>query len=236
MYKFKKRAYYKPKNFPFSPPNLWPSKFVTNPKLVKQEDCIYYLWFEYLRRSSKYFAACKNKGKGMEELYADFGDVFKDTFDEWFSTEVSGVVRGEYLFAYPHVTALREITSDKQFGVVDLQKYFVFAIDKFANKKKTLKMLKDIWKSKVTTNKVGFKRARYIPRSNTHNIYSLKEYLKIYDAKLLGLKHWECVAKARNLEFDKLQKHEREYFNIIASKALKKAKALIKLTEQGKFI
>jgi len=172
----------------------------------------------------------------MEELYADFGDVFKDTFDEWFSDEISGVVRGEYLFAYPHVTALREITSDEQFGVVDLQKYFVFAIDKFADKKKTLEMLKHIWKSKVTTNKVGFKRARYLPRSNTHNIHSLKEYLKIYDAKLLGLKHWECVAKARGLKFDTVIKEDREYFNIVASKALKKAKKLIALTEQGQFI
>ena len=236
MYKFKKRVYYKPKNFPFSPPYFCHPKYIKDPKLVKQEDCIYYLWFEYLRRSSKYFAACKNGGKGMEELYADFGDVFKDTFDEWFSDEISGVVRGEYLFAYPHLTALREINNDKQFGVVDLQKYFVFAIDKFANKKKTLKMLKDIWKSAVTTNKVGFKRARYIPRSNTHNIHSLKEYLKIYDAKLLGLKHWECVATARNLKFDEVVKDDREYFNIIASKALKKAKKLIALTEQGQFI
>jgi hypothetical protein len=236
MYKFKKRVYYKPKNFPFSPPYFCHPKYIKDPKLVKQEDCIYYLWFEYLRRSSKYFAACKNGGKGMEELYADFGDVFKDTFDEWFSGEVSGVVRGEYLFAYPHVTALREITSDEQFRVVDLQEYFVFAIDKFADKKKTLETLKNIWKSKVTTNKVGFKRARYLPRSNTHNINSLKEYLKIYDAKLLGLKHWECVAKARNLKFDEVVKDDREYFNIIASKALKKAKKLIALTEQGQFI
>jgi len=236
MYKFKKRVYYKPKNFPFSPPYFCHPKYIKDPKLVKQEDCIYYLWFEYLRRSSKYFAACKNGGKGMEELYADFGDVFKDTFDEWFSDEISGVVRGEYLFAYPHVTALREITNDKQFGVVDLKKYFVFAIDKFADKKKTLKMLKDIWKSKVTTNKVGFKRARYIPRSNTHNIHSLKEYLRIHDAKLLGLKHWECVASARRLKFDAVIKEDREYFNVIASKALKKAKKLIALTEQGQFI
>ena len=236
MYKFKKRVYYKPKNFPFSPPYFCHPKYIKDPKLVKQEDCIYYLWFEYLRRSSKYFAACKNGGKGMEELYADFGDVFKDTFDEWFSDEISGVVRGEYLFAYPHVTALREITNDKQFGVVDLQKYFVFVIDKFANKKNTLKILSDIWKSKVTTNKVGFKRARYIPRSNTHNIHSLKEYLKIYDAKLLGLKHWECVASARRLKFDAVIKEDREYFNVIASKALKKAKKLIALTEQGQFI
>jgi len=236
MFKRARGAIYKPKNFPFSPPYFCHPKYIKDPKLVKQDDCIYYLWFEYLRRSSKYFAACKNGGKGMEELYADFGDVFKDTFDEWFSDEVSGVVRGEYLFAYPHVTALREITNDKQFKVVDLQKYFVFVIDKFANKKKTLKMLKDIWKSKVTTNKVGFKRARYIPRSNTHNIHSLKEYLRIHDAKLLGLKHWQCVASARRLKFDTVIKEDREYFNVIASKALKKAKRLIALTEQGQFI
>ena len=70
----------------------------------------------------------------------------------------------------------------------------------------------------------------------TNNINSLKEYLKIYDAKLLGLKHWESVATARGLEFDTVIKEDREYFNIIASKALKKAKALIKLTEQGQFI
>jgi len=236
MYKFKKRVYYKPKNFPFSPPYFCHPKFIKDSKLVKQEDCIYYLWFEYLRRSSKYFAACKNGGKGMEELYDKWGDIFKVTFDEWFSQEINGVVRGEYLFAYPHVTALREISNTERFELVDLQEYFVFAIDKFADKKKTLKTLKDIWKSKVTTSKVGFKRARYLPNSNTHNINSLKEYLKIYDAKLLGLKHWECVAKARNLKFDEVVKDDRVYFNIIASKALKKAKALIKLTEQGQFI
>ena len=52
----------------------------------------------------------------------------------------------------------------------------------------------------------------------------------------MGLKHWESVATARGLEFDTVIKEDREYFNIIASKALKKAKALIKLTEQGQFI
>jgi hypothetical protein len=44
------------------------------------------------------------------------------------------------------------------------------------------------------------------------------------------------VAKARNLKFDEVVKDDREYFNIIASKALKKAKKLIALTEQGQFI
>ena len=44
------------------------------------------------------------------------------------------------------------------------------------------------------------------------------------------------MATARNLKFDEVEKDDWVYFNIIASKALKKAKALIKLTEQGQFI
>ena len=235
MYKFKKRVYYKPKNFPFSPPNFAP-RFAKNPKLVKQEDCIYYLWFEYLRRSSKYFVACKNGGKGMEELYADFGDVFKDSFDEWFATDMGGVVRGVYLFAYKMAQPTFEVSNTEQFGRLDLNDYFVVAINKLANKKKTLEQVGRIWDSKAVNKKVNLKTVLYLPNSNTHNINSLKEYLKIYDAKLLGLKHWECVATARGLDFDKVPKHEREYFNTVASKALKKAKALIKLTEQGQFI
>jgi hypothetical protein len=44
------------------------------------------------------------------------------------------------------------------------------------------------------------------------------------------------VATARGLKFDEVVKDDREHFNIIASKALKKAKRLIALTEQGQFI
>jgi hypothetical protein len=44
------------------------------------------------------------------------------------------------------------------------------------------------------------------------------------------------VASARRLKFDAVIKEDREYFNVIASKALKKAKRLIALTEQGQFI
>ena len=43
---------------------------------VATTDSIYYLWFEYLKRSEKYKTACANNGKGMKRLYADFGDVF----------------------------------------------------------------------------------------------------------------------------------------------------------------
>ena len=197
---------------------------------------IYYYWFEYLRRSKKYEFACKNNGAGMEKLYADFGDVFKDSFDEWFATDMGGVVRGIYLFAYKMAQPTFEVSNAEKFGRLDLNDYFVVAINKLANKKKTLEQVGRIWDSKAVNKKVNLKTVLYLPNSNTHNINSLKEYLKIYDAKLLGLKHWESVASARRIKFDTVIKEDREYFNIIASKALKKAKKLIALTEQGQFI
>jgi len=141
-----------------------------------------------------------------------------------------------YLFAYKMAQPTLEVSNAEQFGRLDLNDYFVVAINKLANKKKTLEQVGRIWDSKWVNKKVNLKTVLYLPNSNTHNINSLKEYLRIHDAKLLGLKHWECVASARRLKFDAVIKEDREYFNVIASKALKKAKRLIALTEQGQFI
>ena len=49
----------------------------TSVKGVPTTDSIYYLWFEYLKRSEKYKTACANNGKGMSKLYKDFGNVFE---------------------------------------------------------------------------------------------------------------------------------------------------------------
>jgi hypothetical protein len=233
----KKKALYNSKYFPFSPPVFakLPEE-IMNRFGVWFNQSIYYYWFEYLRRSKKYEFACKKNGVGMEKLYADFGDVFKDSFDEWFATDIGGVARGIYLFAYKMAQPTFEVSNTEQFGRLDLNDYFVVAINKLANKKKTLQQVGRIWDSKWVNKKVNLKTVLYLPNSNTHNINSLKEYLRIHDAKLLGFKHWECVASARRLKFDAVIKEDREYFNVIASKALKKAKKLIALTEQGQFI
>jgi len=59
-------------------------------------ESIYYMWFEYLKRSSEYKSACASNGKGMQKLYRDFGDVYAykgvDGFWEWWTN------RGQYLF------------------------------------------------------------------------------------------------------------------------------------------
>ncbi len=50
---------------------------------VIAEESIYFMWFEYLRRSEKYKVACQNNGKGMEKLFADFGNVHEYEFLDW---------------------------------------------------------------------------------------------------------------------------------------------------------
>ena len=56
---------------------------------VATTDSIYYLWFEYLKRSEKYKKACANKGKGMTKLYKDFGNIFQYKTDAMGYTDVN---------------------------------------------------------------------------------------------------------------------------------------------------
>ena len=67
-------------------------------------DSIYYLWFEYLKRSEKYKKACANNGKGMTKLYKDFGNIFEyegvEGFWRWWNE------RGQYLFG---ITSKQEL-------------------------------------------------------------------------------------------------------------------------------
>ena len=76
----------------------------TSVKGVPTTDSIYYLWFEYLKRSEKYKTACANNGKGMKKLYKDFGNVFEyegvEGFWSWWNE------RGQYLFG---IEATQEI-------------------------------------------------------------------------------------------------------------------------------
>ena len=60
---------------------------------VSREESIYFMWFEYLKRSKKYETACQNNGVGMEQLFADFGNVYECEFVDWWAE------RGSDLFA-----------------------------------------------------------------------------------------------------------------------------------------
>ena len=79
-------------------------------------DSIYYLWFEYLKRSEKYKKACANNGKGMTKLYKDFGNIFEyegvEGFWRWWNE------RGQLLFSTKPLSNI-----DAFFSIDDIEDY-----------------------------------------------------------------------------------------------------------------
>ena len=51
----------------------------------------YYWWWEYLRRNAEYRQCCLNNGKGkLANLYKIWGDIYKLSFREWWSSNQQG--------------------------------------------------------------------------------------------------------------------------------------------------
>ena len=68
---------------------VWIDKKKGRLKGVGTTQSIYYLWFEYLKRSEKYKKACANNGKGMKAIYKDFGNIFQYKTDAMGYTDVN---------------------------------------------------------------------------------------------------------------------------------------------------
>ena len=156
----------------------------TSVKGVPTTDSIYYLWFEYLKRSEKYKAACANNGKGMKKLYKDFGDVFEyegvEGFWGWWRE------RGQYLFG---IEATQEIIEfDSADEVVGYEDYKLVAIPKNLTAttiKKRLNKLVDGMKDelKPAVEQTG----KYSIAQTKVDVESLKTCLMAYDLKQQGL-------------------------------------------------
>jgi len=69
---------------------------------VPTTDSIYYLWFEYLKQSEKCKIACDNNGKGITNLYKDFGNIFDYAFWDWWTE------RGQFLYGIKPLQQLGE--------------------------------------------------------------------------------------------------------------------------------
>ena len=78
----------------------------------RYKNSVYFLWWEFLRRSNAYRLCCKNSGKGkLNNLYKDFGDVFATDFKSWWQTND----RGAYLFAErlpPEMKLIKELPTE----------------------------------------------------------------------------------------------------------------------------
>jgi hypothetical protein len=155
----------------------------TSVKGVPTTDSIYYLWFEYLKRSEKYKTACANNGKGMAKLYKDFGNIFEhegvEGFWSWWNE------RGQYLFG---IEATQEIVEfDSADGVVGYEDYKLIAIPKNITAttiKKRLNKLVDDMKGELKPT--AEQTAKYSIAQTKVDVESLKACLMAYDLKQKG--------------------------------------------------
>jgi len=155
----------------------------TSVKGVPTTDSIYYLWFEYLKRSEKYKTACANNGKGMAKLYKDFGNIFEhesvEGFWSWWNE------KGQYLFG---IEATQEIVEfDSADEVVGYEDYKLIAIPKNITAttiKKRLNKLVDDMKSELKPT--AEQTAKYSIAQNKVDVESLKSCLMAYDLKQKG--------------------------------------------------
>ena len=151
---------------------------------VPTTDSIYYLWFEYLKRSDKYKRACKNNGKGMKKLYSDFGDVFSyegiDGFWRWWNE------RGQHLFGSTKRGDIVQFASADE--VVGFDNYKLIAIPTSLNAttlKKRLSKFVDGIKNELKP--IAQQSAKYSISQKKVDVESLRSCLMAYDLKLEGL-------------------------------------------------
>jgi hypothetical protein len=170
---------FSPKRFAYQHPVFGRSK--SEQGLEPYRDSVYYLWWEFLRRSERYRQCCESGGCGkLAGLYADFGDVFEVSFREWW--RAGG--RGEYLFA-------EELPP--QFGVIDemppeslrdevLVVQLPLGLPKRALNSAFQRLLKEVHQGKRGYRHNANSTARY-PVTGHVDIVALQKTLRVHDVK-----------------------------------------------------
>jgi hypothetical protein len=181
----------------------------TSVKGVPTTDSIYYLWFEYLKRSEKYKTACANNGKGMTKLYKDFGNVFEYVGVEGFWTWWNK--RGQYLFGIEGKQEILEF--DNADEVVSYEDYKLIAIPKNITattiKKRLNKLVDD-----MELNPTSEQKAKYSIAQTKVDVESLKTCLMAHELKQQGIGvleiglqvKWVSSAEAKDLIEDNRSK------------------------------
>lgn len=145
-------------------------------------DSIYYLWFEYLKRSEKYKTACANNGKNMQKLYKDFGNIFEyknvDGFWNWYKQF------GENIFGAKTVSNVEAF-----FSVDDVDAYktqiengeiLLLAVATVGSKERMKKFANKMIDT-VDVQQVKKQKAKYEVANSKVDVKSLKKALLAYD-------------------------------------------------------
>lgn len=175
---------------------------------VATTDSIYYLWFEYLKRSEKYKTACANNGKGMKKLYEDFGDVFAyegvDGFWNWWRD------RGQYLFGIEPLNQLATFATVYDVnGIAKQVEDGTFKLVAIPTniKKSTIKRRLNKLITGLEVTPTDEQTAKYSIAQSKVDVESLRSCLMAHDLKQQGLDvleiglrvKWVSTAEAKDL-------------------------------------
>ncbi len=157
---------------------------------------IYYLWFEYLKRSEKYKQACATEGDGMKELYNDFGNVLEyegvQGFWRWWTQ------KGNYLFGVRNGFNAQRVEEWKSLAEVkelfESEQVTILILPNDTPKTKLLRAVNKLIKE-VPISEPFMRHANYLPKSVKIDVESLRDCLAAYDMRQQGMSNLEIGAE-----------------------------------------
>jgi len=175
---------------------------------------VYYMWFEYLRRSERYRDICHKQGVGsdplLNNLYAHFGDVhtlpisstgFVEAaafYDQWW------VPKGQYLFGVPGQQQADQFLSYQDLialkDQIDSGKLKIVAVPTNIPKAKLRQRVgKLITQLEVEVAESTQLKPKYSVGAERVDVESLTECLQAYDLHVAGLGNKQIYAKVKGL-------------------------------------
>jgi hypothetical protein len=228
--------------FAYKHPTFGRSKVEKSQERFKNS--IYYLWWEFLRRSDAYKKCCSTGGKGMlKNIYQDFGDVFSTDFKTWWQTNE----RGAFLFAEqlpPKFQPIKSLPDEETMNQVMLLQV-PMALPKRLLLAEFQKLLNAHHAGKRGRRNNVTSTARY-PVTGHIDTDALQKCLRVYDMKIENPKMplWQITQQCKAIKRDAFIEvsdtqaiitNKKLILANTASRLIKKAKLIIENTEKGKF-
>jgi hypothetical protein len=210
----------------------------------RYKNSVYYLWWEFLRRSTAYKKCGASGGKGkLKNIYQDFDDVFTTDFKTWWQTNE----RGAYLFAEqlpPKMIVLDEMPDASISGQV-LVLQVPLKLPKRLLMAEFQKLLNVHHSGKRGRRNNVSSSARY-PVTGHIDTDALQKCLRVYDMKVANpkMRLWQVTQACKAIKRDAfivdgdtqgIITNKKLILANTASRLIKKAETIIKNVESGRF-
>jgi len=210
----------------------------------RYKNSVFYLWWEFLRRSTAYKKCCASGGKGkMKNIYQDFDDVFATDFKTWWQTNE----RGAYLFAEqlpPKMIVIDEMPDASISGQV-LVLQVPLKLPKRLLMAEFQKLLNVHHSGKRGRRNNVSSSARY-PVTGHIDTDALQKCLRVYDMKVANpkMRLWQITQACKAIKRDAfiadgdtkgIITNKKLILANTASRIVKKAETIIKNVESGRF-